>query len=183
MATRLPFQREGDSCQTARQLEAPRLISRADIRTTDTWWTRDGAIRYHWTQRLQPGTRVGGEHVRDKEEWNPPSSRECPLPGGAQSCPTLWPYWLPPARLLCPWESPGKNPGVDCHILLQGVFLTQGLNLGPRYCRWILHRLSHQGRPREMSPLTSNQFRRLGLTGHTRAQGQLGGNLKLLKTM
>ena len=34
-----------------------------------------------------------------------------------------------PARLLCPWDSPGKNTGVDCHALLQGIFLTQGLNL------------------------------------------------------
>ena len=25
-------------------------------------------------------------------------------------------------------ESPGKNTGVGCHALLQGIFLTQGLN-------------------------------------------------------
>ena len=30
--------------------------------------------------------------------------------------------------LLCPWDSPGKNIGVGCHALLQGIFLTQGLN-------------------------------------------------------
>ena len=29
-------------------------------------------------------------------------------------------------RLLCSWDSPGKNPGVSCHVLLQGLFLTQG---------------------------------------------------------
>ena len=23
---------------------------------------------------------------------------------------------------LCPWDSPGKNIGVDCHFLLQGIF-------------------------------------------------------------
>ena len=28
-------------------------------------------------------------------------------------------------RLLCPWDSPGKNTGVGCHALLQGIFLTQ----------------------------------------------------------
>ena len=33
------------------------------------------------------------------------------------------------ARLLCPWDSPGKNIGVDCYFLLQGIFLTQGSNL------------------------------------------------------
>ena len=30
---------------------------------------------------------------------------------------------------LCPWNFPGKNTGVGCHFLLQGIFLTQGLNL------------------------------------------------------
>ena len=33
-------------------------------------------------------------------------------------------------RLLCPWNSPGKNIGVGCHVLLQGIFLTQGSNTG-----------------------------------------------------
>ena len=31
-------------------------------------------------------------------------------------------------RLLCPWDCPGKNTGVDCHFLLQGIFPTQGSN-------------------------------------------------------
>ena len=31
--------------------------------------------------------------------------------------------------LLCPWNSPGKNPRVSCHFLLQGIFLMQGSNL------------------------------------------------------
>ena len=34
-----------------------------------------------------------------------------------------------PTRLLCPWNFPGKNTGVGCHILLQGIFPTQGSNL------------------------------------------------------
>ena len=33
------------------------------------------------------------------------------------------------ASLLCPWDSPGKNTGMGCHSLLQGIFLTQGSNL------------------------------------------------------
>ena len=44
---------------------------------------------------------------------------------------SLWPLGLPPARLLCPWDSPGKNAGVGCRALLQGIFLTQGSN--PRF--------------------------------------------------
>ena len=31
-------------------------------------------------------------------------------------------------RLLCPWDSPGKNTGVGYHFLLQGIFPTHGLN-------------------------------------------------------
>ena len=42
---------------------------------------------------------------------------------------SLQPYRLQPPRLLCPWDFPGKNTGVDCHALLQGIFLTQGSNL------------------------------------------------------
>ena len=34
-------------------------------------------------------------------------------------------HGLQPARLLCPWDSPGKNPGMVCHSLLQGLFPTQ----------------------------------------------------------
>ena len=41
-----------------------------------------------------------------------------------QSCPT---HCDP--RLLCPWDSLGKNTGVGCHVLLQGIFPTQGWNL------------------------------------------------------
>ena len=46
---------------------------------------------------------------------------------------------------LCPWDSPSKNSGVDCHALLQGIFLTQGLNPGLPHCRQIL---SHPSRTR-----------------------------------
>ena len=37
--------------------------------------------------------------------------------------------WTVASRLLCPWDSPGKNTGVGCHALLQGIFLTQGSGL------------------------------------------------------
>ena len=64
----------------------------------------------------------------------------------SQSCPTLWdPMNRSPARLPCPWNSPGKNTGVGCHSLLQGIFPTQGSNLGLPHCRWILYHQSHQG--------------------------------------
>ena len=40
--------------------------------------------------------------------------------------------------------SPGKNTGVGCQALLQGMFLTQGLNPGLLHCRQILYCLRHQ---------------------------------------
>ena len=62
-----------------------------------------------------------------------------------QACLTLQPRGLQPARLLCPWGSPGKKTAMCSHSLLQGIFPTQGLNLGLLLCRQILYHLSHQG--------------------------------------
>ena len=52
-----------------------------------------------------------------------------------------------PTRLPCPWDSPGKNTGVGCRLLLQGIFPTQGSNPGLPRCRQTLqlYRLSYQG--------------------------------------
>ena len=55
--------------------------------------------------------------------------------------------WTVPTRLLCPWDSPGKNTGMGCHSLLQGIFPIQGSNPGLLHCRQILYYLSHQGSP------------------------------------
>ena len=53
------------------------------------------------------------------------------------------PHRLWPTRLLCSWDSPSKNTGMGCHFLPQGIFLTQGSNLGLLHCRQILYHLSH----------------------------------------
>ena len=42
---------------------------------------------------------------------------------------SLGPHGLWPTRLLCPSDFSGKDNGVGCHFLLQGIFPTQGLNL------------------------------------------------------
>ena len=52
---------------------------------------------------------------------------------------SLWPHRWQPTRLLCPLDSPGKNTGVGCHALLQGIFLTQGSNLHLLLGRQILY--------------------------------------------
>ena len=51
-----------------------------------------------------------------------PSPWICTAAKSLQSCPTLVrPHRRQPTRLPHPWDSPGKNTGVDCHFLLQGM--------------------------------------------------------------
>ena len=52
------------------------------------------------------------------------------------------------SKLLCPGDFSGKNTGGACHLLLQGIFLTQGSHPHLQclfHCRKILYPLSHQG--------------------------------------
>ena len=97
----------------------------------------------------------------------------------AQSCPTL----CDPMDCSLPGssvhgDSPGKNAGVGCHALLQGLFPTQGLNPGLPHCRWILYQLSHKGSPEPQgksqgsyqgSPLLNTKFTGLSLACWTSA--------------
>ena len=45
-------------------------------------------------------------------------------------------------------DFPGKNTGVGFHSLLQGIFPTQGANLGLPHCRQILYHLSYREEPK-----------------------------------
>ena len=69
-------------------------------------------------------------------------SRTCLLSHSVVSDSVL-PCGLQPSRLPCPWDSPGKNTGVGCRFLLQGIFPTQGLN------PYLLHLLHWQESPWE----------------------------------
>ena len=51
---------------------------------------------------------------------------------------SLPPHGLQATKLLGPWGFPGKNTGVGCRFLLQGIFPTQGSNPGLLYCRQML---------------------------------------------
>ena len=55
----------------------------------------------------------------------------------------LQPHGLQPTRLFCPWDSPGKNTGMGCNFLLQGIFPTKVSNPGLLHCRKVLYRLSY----------------------------------------
>ena len=64
----------------------------------------------------------------------------------AQSCLTLCdPMGYSPPGFSVHGDSPGKNTGVGCHALIQGIFPTQGSKLGLPHYRQILYHLSHQG--------------------------------------
>ena len=66
-----------------------------------------------------------------------------------QSCLTLcYPRDCSPPGSSVHGDSSGKNTGVGCHALLQGIFPIQGSNPGLPHCRQILYHLSHQGNPR-----------------------------------
>ena len=88
-----------------------------------------------WKHRVPTTGLPGNSHS------SPSYMCECLV---AQLCLTLCHM---PARILCPWDSSGKNTGVGSHSFLQGIFLTQGSNLGLLHCRQILYCLNHQGRP------------------------------------
>ena len=65
----------------------------------------------------------------------------------SESCSVVSDF-LRPHGLYSPWNSPGKNIGVGSLSLLQGIFPTQGSDLGLLHCRRILYQLSHKGSPR-----------------------------------
>ena len=69
-------------------------------------------------------------HNSSKVEEIQPSMNSCCCYLFVKSCPTLLlPHRLQPARLLCPWDFPGKNTGVGlARTLLQRTFLIQGSN-------------------------------------------------------
>ena len=54
---------------------------------------------------------------------------------------------LQPHGLYSPYNSIGQNTRGSSLSLLQGIFLTQGLNPGLPHCRQMLYTLSHQGSP------------------------------------
>ena len=60
---------------------------------------------------------------------------------------SLWSHGLKPTRFLCPGGSPGKNTGVGCHFLLQGIVSDQGSNPRLLHCQGDSLPVSQQGSP------------------------------------
>ena len=87
---------------------------------------------------------------------------------------SVTPWTVESTRLLCLWDSPGQNTGVGCHSLLQGIFLTQELNLRLLYWQADSLLLSHLGNPRKKKKECSEE------TPHTQLGLQLCPFLVLL---
>ena len=71
----------------------------------------------------------------------------------------------------CPWNSPGENTRVGSRSLLQGTFLTWGLNQDLLHCRWILCHLSPQGSPSLCMHTTKTVSQGLSYTETLRKKG------------
>ena len=71
-----------------------------------------------------------------------------------------------------PGDFPGKNTGVSCHGILQGIFPTQGLNPGLPHCRWILYCLTHQESLK--SEINNTRPKSGSHLGHTPSEGCRG---------
>ena len=79
----------------------------------------------------EPGLQTHLQHTLTKDLWKVVYENvKVKIFSHSVMCNSLW----PPGLYLCPWIFPGKNTGVGCHSLLQGIFLTQGLNLGLLHC-------------------------------------------------
>ena len=85
-------------------------------------------------------------------------------------------HGLDPARLLCPWDSPGKNTRVGCHSLLQGIFLMREWNLHLLHC--ILYSLGYLGSPQvSVKPAQTSQRPKPGSQGWGLGPRKEGGTL------
>ena len=89
--------------------------------------------------------------------WTPSSSKVGQQPakrGGSRNTPSdehegsHYSQVLLFKPLYNPWNSLGQHTGVGSLSLLQGIFLTQGLNPGLPHHTWILYQLSHKGKPK-----------------------------------
>ena len=102
---------------TVQETESPRLISCwASFRWTFSFWILDHLFGLIWSFLWAWTDQV------ERKLWSVSSLSYKDTAAAAkslQSCPTLQPHRWQPTRILCPWDSPGKNTGVGCHFLLQ----------------------------------------------------------------
>ena len=135
--------------------EPGRLQSMGSLRVGPDWVTSISLFTFmHWRRKWQPipvflpgesqgwGSLVGWTRLKWLSSSSPYSNSNS-FSRSVMSD-SLWPQGLYPARILCPWDSPGKNTGVGCHFLIQKIFPTQESNSGLLCCKKILYCLSYR---------------------------------------
>ena len=129
------------------------------VHTVYLSWMSAPVLCPTWTQRR---TGYGSKHFGGEwmyvYTWLSPFPVHVELPQHfwsamlflvAQPCLTLCnPMDCSPLGSSVHGDSPGKNTGVACHALLQGIFPTRRLNPGLPYCRQILLLSEPLGKPR-----------------------------------
>ena len=103
-----------------------------------------GITKLKGLKKRKVGKSCGGESQDRLREKNVPHSKG-PAKFASVSFAQLCLALCDSTRVLCPWNSPGKNTGVGCHFFLQKIFPIQGSNLRFLHCRHILYHLKHQG--------------------------------------
>ena len=78
--------------------------------------------------RMEEHDVCPSEKIPEKKIYTRINTRAAAVFSRSAVSDSLWPHGLSPARLFCPWDSPGKNTGAGCRALLQGIILTQGSN-------------------------------------------------------
>ena len=91
------------------------------------WWSSCRKRQKHIKEALLSRTRKESAPLLASDHLLAEAEHRLRVVGSIMSD-SMWPYGLQPARLLCPWNSPGKSIGVGYHFLLQRNFPTQGLN-------------------------------------------------------
>ena len=86
--------------------------------------------------------------------WLPSKTSVCSVVSNS-----LWPHGRWPTRLLCPRNFTGKNTGVGCHFLHQGIFLTQGASLRPLHWQIDSLSLAPPGKPKDKSCCQNDNLR------------------------
>ena len=120
------------------------------------WTTREAPTMEHFTGKEEKEKHVGWEwEVWANGAWKQ-NRRETHKGAGDQGLQrtqyvsvnrsvvsdSFRPHGLLPTRLLCPWNSLGKNTGLGRHSLIQEIFPTKGSNPGLLHCRQSLNHLN-----------------------------------------
>ena len=132
MSTSKGFMVPGNSCEVHRSQDRAKILDHE--KGTHYLEMQDG---------LPIGELICNAEIRDADPWHGETGTGISpllLCLAAQSCPTLYDTMdcSPPGSSVH-GDSPGKNTRVGCHSLLQRIFPTQGLNIGPPHCRQIVY--------------------------------------------